>query len=373
MKAGSLLDLNIHFVFSALLGDAWCAVVARWKPEAPACQLEAPGEWLLNPVWVDPTAGFDGMSVVHLAPNEPLPPGGAPNMHRGETWRGTDVNEDDAFDAIAVAADPGGDAFDAIAVAADPNGGGAHRIALARQSSELYYSDDNGATFYPLGSEDAGTQQVGAAEEASLAEALRWRTTGLESMSVHGFYQLPSPGPREPGRLFTFANDGGVFFSDDNGETWVWAQTNVSSRRLGRPPGRELQPSTPSRDPSGHELNEEDDTREPSKRELQSSTRVLGEVLAKGRTAPPGTQRRVPRCPPSRPRTTTARPSCPTAWGGGDWRQSPSEAGEGSGRRLGAPGLGARAQSGWRDVVRAGRPRTGEPGGSRSGNSMDLL
>ena len=217
---GNSLDLKIIFDFAALRGDAWCTVVARWKPESEPFPLESPTEWhsMESAVPVEPSFFGTPASVVHFSPNQPLPPGGAPNMHRGETWRGTDVNE--------------GDAFDAIAVAADPDGGGAHRIALARQSSELYYSDDNGATFYPLGSEDAGTQQVGAAEEASLAEALRWRTTGLESMSVHGFYQLPSPGPREPGRLFTFANDGGVFFSDDNGETWVWAQTNVSSRRL---------------------------------------------------------------------------------------------------------------------------------------------
>lgn len=113
--------------------------------------------------------------------------------------------------------------------------GSDNRIAVARHSSELYYSEDNGSSFEPLGSQkQLGSALVGLAEDGTQSLVPLWASTGLETMWMQGFYfiDISDGGLHREWRLFSFTNDGGLFFSDDGGVTWVHAQPNVPTTRV---------------------------------------------------------------------------------------------------------------------------------------------
>lgn len=217
------VKVNVHITCFAARGTGAVAVMARLRP-ASGCPLDPPtaAAWAqLTPASVSRSysAGSANNAMgVFIALGHSL--GAEPNMHREKTWRGFHVDEEDGYDAIAVAA--------------DPNGGENHRIAVARQSSELYLSESNGASYIPLGSRLVGKLVVGLPEDGSQATASRWDSTGLETMWCHGFYRLaPTSGlKKNANRLFTLVNDGGVFFSDDDGRSWVRAEANTPGSRV---------------------------------------------------------------------------------------------------------------------------------------------
>lgn len=183
-----------------------------WPPSLGAWKVSAPAAWF---IW-EPGSAIGTLTLA----GKPLT---APNMHRELAWHAIRASGPDTYDSIAVAAGPG---------TGTPGSG--NRVALGRGDTQVFFSDDNGESFVPLGTAPVGRAKVGTDAAGSTTLALRWASTGLESMWAQGFHvaTVAAAGVERPGkRLFSFMNDGGLFFSDDGGVSWVWAQPNVPNTR----------------------------------------------------------------------------------------------------------------------------------------------
>lgn len=228
--------IEVQISCRAVIGEAAVQVVARAAPVGPdgvsgSCPLDPPPMWThrltgwepnpANAPWIQWEALGDA-PVAHVNAQK-AGPQIAPNMHREDTWRSARVTGGDDFECLAVAAGP------SAAVS-----GAGHRILVGRGDSQLFYSNDNGTSFLPLGSQKAGSMLVGSADEETQEIAPTWSTTGLETMWMFGFHvaAIPAGALGVTTRLFNFTNDGGLFFSDDGGVSWAFAQPNVPKARM---------------------------------------------------------------------------------------------------------------------------------------------
>ncbi|GMV44465.1 MAG: hypothetical protein AMXMBFR64_61810 [Myxococcales bacterium] len=242
---GASFGVEVLLSQRAAVGVASLHVACRSVP-ATGCPRQSPPSWTSRlgpwqkpekpPAWltVERDLAQGVTCAVHLHGTSKVPP----NMDRKKAWTWIFSKSSDSYDSIAVSAEPmsGSQAM-------------SHRIALGRGATQVYYSTDNGDSFAPLGTVPAESVTVGADEEGSTTEAPTWASAGLESMWVQGYYRakLMKKGLGHPWyRLFSFTNDGGLFFSDDGGVTWVWAQPNIPmTRRVPYPPGFEAPPPQP--------------------------------------------------------------------------------------------------------------------------------